>query len=70
MAALGRASLPTWLQVILEFSPYATEAALLEVFASMPRHGTRLVMWDLARGIYKPDEAAHDVVNAKAPPDS
>ena len=36
----------------------------------MPRHGTRLVMWDLAKGIYKPDEAAHDVRNAKAPPDS
>ena len=58
------------LQVILEFSPYPTEAALLEVFAGMPPHGTRLVMWDLAKGIYRPDEAAHDVINAKAPPDS
>ena len=69
-APLGLDARRASLQVILEFSPYPTEAALLEVFAGMPPHGTRLVMWDLAKGIYRPDEAAHDVINAKAPPDS
>ena len=68
-APLGADARHASLQVILEFSPYATEAALLDVFASMPRHGTRLVMWDLAK-CYKSDAAAHDVLNAKAPPDS
>ena len=32
----------------------------------MPSQGTRLVLWDLAK-CYRPDAAAHDVINVKAP---
>ena len=68
-APLGLAARRASLALLLEFSPYKTEHDLLGVFAKMPPHGTRLVMWDL-RPCYQPAVQTHDVLNTLAPADA
>jgi len=68
-APLSLAARRASLALLLEFSPYKTEHDLLDVFAKMPPHGTRLVLWDL-RPCYQPAEETKDVLNTLAPADA